>query len=450
MGGQMGLHSEPGIGSIFWFELPFYKQAQDDPVSKLTALDQLRVISIGVGSAENSALASYLAGWRIRFEHEESLPHLLAKLTLLKSSHQKGIIVMCSPQSIGMDTREFAQHALEGNDHNTISLMLLNQDTPAVEDDDILAMGYACQIRFPLDKTLLFNALHGVMSPRPVSGVISFKEHYERSNKDRRGVRILVADDNGTNRTIITKILEHGGHKIELADDGERALDMLELKHFDLIILDMNMPQMGGLDVLRIHRATSGYFSHTPVIILTANATVEARQECEDAGVDAYLTKPVDAITLLDTIARLTATPSNFDAAELAPLQETGTESGLSAVINENALHQLTMLGQGKDNFLNLVIHGFISETEKLIEDMRIAVANRDYAELKELAHTIKGSAGNVGAEALHQLCGTIMQSSSAELQSTATELFRQVQSCFKSTRVMLLQHLGASARVSL
>jgi two-component system sensor histidine kinase RpfC len=450
MGGEMGLHSEPGIGSIFWFELPFYKQAQNVPSPTLTALDQLRVIGIGLSSQESSALASHLAGWRIRFEQEESLPHLMARLTLLKSSHQKGIIVMCSPQSIGMSTREFARHTLVGNDHNTISLILLNQDAQPESNDDFLAMGYACQIRFPLDKTLLFNALHGVMSPRPVSGVISFKEHYERNNKDRRGVRILVADDNGTNRTIISKILDHGGHKVELAEDGEIALDKLEQKHFDLIILDMNMPQMGGLDVLRIHRATSGYFSHTPVIILTANATVEARQECEEAGVEAYLTKPVDAVTLLDTIAKLTSTAGNFDAAELAPLSETEAETDHSALINENALHQLTLLGQGKDNFLNLVIHGFVSETEKLVEDMRIAVANRDYATLKDLAHVIKGSAGNVGAEVLHQLCGSIMQSSSVELQSTATEQFRQVQTCFKSTRAMLLQHLGETARVSL
>ncbi len=450
MGGQMGLHSEPGIGSIFWFELPFYKQTRINPVPALTSLDQLRVIGVGLSSQESSALASHLAGWRIRFEQEVSLPHLMAKLTLLKSSHQKGIIVMCSPQNTGMSAGEFAHHALDGNEHNTISLILLNQDAQSVANDDLLAMGYACQIQFPLDKTLLFNALHGVMTPRPVSGVISFKEHYERSNKDRRGVRILVADDNGTNRTIISKILEHGGHKVELAEDGELALDKLEQKHFDLIILDMNMPQMGGLDVLRIHRATSGYFSHTPVIILTADATVEAKQECEAAGVEAYLTKPVDAVTLLDTVSRLTATTSSFDATELVPIPETGAEAGHSSVINENALHQLTLLGQGKDNFLQLVIYGFISETEKLLVDMRVAVASRDHVALKELAHVIKGSSGNVGAEALHQLCGTIMQSSDAELQSSAGEQFRQVESCFKSTRVMLLHHLGASARAYL
>lgn len=449
MGGQMGLHSEPGIGSIFWFELPFYKQAQNNPTPTLTALDQLRVIGVGLSSQESGALASHLAGWRIRFEHENSLPHLFARLALLKSSHQKGIIVMCSPQNTGMSAGEFAQHALKGNDHNTVSLVLLSQESRPNADEEIMAMGYACQISFPLDKTLLFNALHGVMSPRPMSGVISFREHYERNSKDRRGVRILVADDNGTNRTIISKILDHGGHKVELAEDGERALDKLEQKHFDLIILDMNMPQMGGLDVLRIHRATSGYFSNTPVIILTANATVEAKLECEEAGVEAYLTKPVDAVTLLDTIARLTATTSTFDATELMPPVEMQEETGLSDFINENALHQLTLLGQGKDNFLQLVIYGFITETEKLMEDMRVAIANRDYAALKELAHVIKGSAGNVGAEALHRLCGTIMQSSSGELQSTAAEQFRQVQACFKSTRVMLLHHLGTSARIS-
>lgn len=450
MGGQMGLHSEMGIGSIFWFELPFEKQTLDSPSPAPTALDQLHVISLGISLSESNALASHLAGWRIRYEHEESLPHLFSRLTLLKSSQQKGIIVMYSPQPGGMSAEEFAQHTLKGNDHNTVSLMLLNPDLRPNTNDDFLGIGYSCQIRFPLDKTLLFNALHGVMSPRPTTGVISFKEHYERSSKDRRGVRILVADDNGTNRKIIARILEHGGHRVELAQDGEQALDKLEQKRFDLVILDMNMPQMGGLDVLKIHRATSGYFAHPPVIILTANATVEAKLECEEAEVEAYLTKPVDAITLLDTIARLTATTSNIDAAELLPPSTMEEDKNCSAFINANALHQLTQLGQGKDNFLQLVIHGFISETERLLEEMRIAVANREYTKLKELAHIVKGSAGNVGAEALHQLCGTIMQSSQTNLESTAGDLLRQLQACFKSTRILLIHHLGDSARLSL
>ena len=450
MGGQIGLHSEPGIGSVFWFELRFEKQSTENSVLIPTALDQLRVISIGIAQSEKNMLAAHLASWRVRFEQEDSLPRLLSRLRHLQAEQQKGIVVMCSPRNTGMDEKEFALQALQGNAHNSVSLLLINPDLQLHSSEEFMQMGYSCLLRFPLDKTLLFNALHGVMTPRSDSGVISFKDHYERSVNERRGIRILVADDNGTNRKIIARILQHGGHKVELAEDGDQALDMLELKRYDLMILDMNMPQMGGLDVVKIHRATAMHLSPTPVIILTADATVEAMRECEKAGVDAYLTKPVDAITLLDTIARLTATTSKVDASELALPTPAADDADHSAFLNENTLHQLALLGEGQANFLQVVIHGFISETEKLLEAMRTALNNHEYATLKELAHIIKGSSGNVGADALHLICGSIMQSSNAQLQVNAPELLRQAQTCFKSTRILLIQHLGDSSRASL
>ncbi|GAB1233735.1 ATP-binding protein [Ferrigenium sp. UT5] len=449
MDGEIGVHSEPGIGSTFWFELPLQKQAAALRAAAPTSLEQLRVIGFGFSPLERSVLATTLAGWKIRFEHEPSAQQLFYRLRSLPLSVQKSTVVMGSEPHLNMSAAEFARSALEGA--SEVSLMLLNLDAQAENGVDYLCAGYACVLRAPLDKALLFNALHGVMAPHPAAGAISFREHYERNLREREGVRILVADDNGTNRKIIARILEHGGHTVELAESGEQALDLLEQGRFDLMILDKNMPDMGGLEIIKIHRATSLRSAPVPAIILTADATTEALRECEAAAVEGYLTKPVDTIVLLDTIARLTSTRRKAELDEIPEPEGTNQAATAdSTVLNEQTLHQLALIGQGQTNFLPLVIHGFIAETEKLLEAMQTALANREYATFKELAHMIKGSSGNIGAEALHQTCGRILSSNPAELQTRAPEWMDEARADFKSARMLLIQYLGDSSRLSM
>lgn len=233
----------------------------------------------------------------------------------------------------------------------------------------------------------------------------------------------------------------HGNHQVDLVENGEQALDKLEESNYDLLILDMNMPQMGGLDVVKVHRALSRQPMGTPVIILTANATLEAKLECERAHIDAYLTKPVDALTLLDTVARLTLTPSKSDVPELAH----HAEQIATGFINEDTLHHLTLLGGEQDDFLRTVIYGFLSETEKLLEAMRIALSKQEYATFKELAHILKGSSGNVGAEVLFKVCCQILALSDTELKNSAKDLLLEALDSHPATRASLLHYLNGA-----
>jgi two-component system sensor histidine kinase RpfC len=445
MGGKMGVQSEPGIGSIFWFEIPFDKQPPAVlSVSKPT-LEQLYVLTIGLPHSDQIAVSNYTNSWGIRCEHAASLTHFFTYLIDKDVARPDNLAILCFPQSIGMAAKDFAANIKELQGRHKLSPILINPDLHNHTEEEYLSAGYSCLLRTPLDKPLLFNALHGIMAPRPSEGVISFKEHYERNTLNKRRVRILVAEDNGTNRQIIEKILQHGNHKVELVENGEQALDRLEENTYDLLILDMNMPQMGGLEVVKIHRALSKQALDTPVIILTANATPEAKQECERAHIDAYLTKPVDALTLLGTVARLTLTPAKAGATELAHPVLHLEEQDVPEFINEDTLHHLALLGGDQEDFLRTVIYGFLFETEKLLEAMRIALSKQEYATLKELAHILKGSAGNVGAEALFAVCGRIMLLSETELRVPATGLVNEALDCYPHTRASLLRYLNGA-----
>lgn len=441
MGGTMGVQSEPGIGSIFWFEAPFSKQPAAILSEAKPTLQQLYVLTVGLPQSDQLAVTNFTRSWGLRCEHAASLTHFFTYLMDKNASRPDNLAILCLPQNIGMSAKDFAANLRELRGPQRLSSILLNPDLHNHREEEYLDAGYSCLLRMPLDKTLLFNALHGIMAPRPSEGVISFKEHYERSTASKRGVRILVAEDNGTGQQIIKKILMHGNHQVDLVENGEQALDKLEENNYDLLILDMNMPQMGGLDVVKVYRALSRQPMDTPVIILTANATLEAKLECERAQIDAYLTKPVDALTLLDTVARLTLTPSSSDAPELAH----HTEQIANGFINEDTLHHLTLLGGEQDDFLRTVIYGFLSETEKLLEAMRIALSKQEYATFKELAHILKGSSGNVGAEVLFKVCCKILVLSDTELEDSANDLLLEALDSHPATRASLLRYLNGA-----
>src|SRR6185503_15004284 len=168
-----------------------------------------------------------------------------------------------------------------------------------------LSAGFGAVLEMPFDKRQLFNVLHSVAAQEEArDGVVRLQDYAKRGAAER-GLRVLVADDNPTNREVLGRILERGGHSATLVGDGERALDALESARYDAALIDRNMPRLSGLETVQAIRLTAGARERMPVIVLSADVTPEAKRECLEAGADAFLSKPIEAARLLEELQKL-------------------------------------------------------------------------------------------------------------------------------------------------
>jgi len=263
--------------------------------------------------------------------------------------------------------------------------------------------------------------------------------------KEFTALNILVAEDNQTNRLVISKILDRAGHNCVLVENGQLALDKLENGNFDLVIMDMQMPVMGGIEAAKIYKFTTPLESRPPIIILTANATIEAKRECQEANIDAYLTKPIVASKLISTINDLCSgvnkRPGN--SPECLPSNDKPARNNIEneQLINLDVLSSLKDLS-GDENFIRDLIAVFREDGKKLLSAMESAVAEKDYESYLENIHALKGSAGSMGAQRLFLHCKqTLLQESCTQ---NFIENLKAVNLLFKQTEETLSEYTEA------
>ena len=233
--------------------------------------------------------------------------------------------------------------------------------------------------------------------------VVSFDDPFIRHKARVRPLRILIADDQHANRTVLLRILERAGHRVTSVDDGEQALDLLEGDNIDLAIVDMHMPQMSGLDVIRQLRMMQAGTKRTPMVVLSADATEQAARDSKEAGAQAFLTKPVVIARLLETIADVLS-PQKMPA--LRPLGEIGR-----SVTNPVVLEELAAMGLG-DAFLKEFVDQCLKDAAGCLMELGKNASARSWGDFREAAHAFKGVAENLGAQLISERCQQIMRAS--------------------------------------
>ena len=245
------------------------------------------------------------------------------------------------------------------------------------------------------------------------ANVISFGDPFLRHRARVRSTRVLVADDHAANRMLLQGLLQKAGHRVMTVEDGEAALDALAGGDFELALVDLHMPTLSGMDLLRQLRVMeAGARTRTPVLVVSADATRESVQACMDAGARAFVTKPFSVSRLLDTIAGVLSGDGPVAAPE-PPRQQ--VHASTEQVLDPTVLDEFALLGMDK-GFEAQFVGQCVTDARAALSRMRQAGSEGDWDALREHAHALKGIAANLGLVHCARLGGTLMQMTSFEV----------------------------------
>jgi two-component system sensor histidine kinase RpfC len=238
-----------------------------------------------------------------------------------------------------------------------------------------------------------------------------------------RGMRALIADDNRLNQRVIGKVLEMAGYEVVFAGNGDDALEIMDSGTVNIVLMDVNMPVLNGLDATKHYRVSTLDLPHLPIIGLTADATPRMEQRCLDAGMDACITKPIDAHGLLSIMEQFTGKAST-DAAPSEPAANVvmiRTAESNEGSLDEARLRELEALGG--TGFLREMLSSLMTDVETLTLDLQRAQGQNDLYLFRDLAHSIRSCAANLGAESLCRQAERLEGLSAEKFANDATEI---------------------------
>jgi two-component system sensor histidine kinase RpfC len=335
--------------------------------------------------------------------------------------------------AIGEDGKHRCEELCQKAAAAGIPVFLVCEVSPFVER--LREWGYSAVLDTRAEKPILLAALHASpgRSAAPEGRVVSVAPWLWGRTEAKRA-RVLVADDNRTNLMIVRRMLEQAGYEVQLADTGDEALERLYAGGFRLAILDMHMPGLDGTSVVRQYR-TMRPRSKLPIIVLTANASFDAQQECADAGADAYLSKPVTAADLLAEVERLLQDTQVEELTSRIPTAAAagGTDAVIGEVLDLSVLAELDRL-YGDPQEMAQIVAQYEQEGRELLGKIMRACDGRNHPAFCDAIHALKGNAANIGGSRLMEVC---QQAESGGLVSFLRErgaLLTELQTTFEET----------------
>jgi signal transduction histidine kinase/CheY-like chemotaxis protein len=391
MNGRIWVESEAGKGSTFHFTTVF--GIQNSPMAKLAQplqpdLESLRVLVVDDNATNRRILQEILGHWRMRPTLVDGGRAALAVLQQAITEDDPFSLLLIDFHMPEMNGLELAEEIARDNVLSGAKIIVLSEAGARGEVERWRGTGLSAFLTKPVKQSDLLDTILTTMN----KGEVAEEEAVEPPNRpeqDTRPLHILLAEDHVVNQKLVLAMLENRGHTVVVAKDGQEALKALDAETFDLVLMDVQMPEMDGFEATAAIRFVEKMgHEHVPIVAMTAHAMTGDRERCLAAGMDDYLSKPISAKALFEVINRVAGRPSQANG---QPARN-GALTKSSDIVMDVA-EALNGIG-GNAELLIQVAHEFKRDSRQLLSEMRQAIDQGNCKTVEEAAHKLKSSCG--------------------------------------------------------
>jgi len=455
MGGTMWADSVEGAGSTFHFtiqaptaaapERPFLQDEQPQLAGR-------QLLIVDDNAANRRMLQLRAESWGMVCQTAASAAEALAQVTR-DGSFDVAIIDMQMPEMDGMDLAAALRQTTAGRQ---LPLVLLSSigGLNAQQQTAAATVGFAATLNKPIKPSRLYDTLLELLVGKPASVRQTTASPFDHQMAERLPLRILLVDDNSTNQKLGTRLLERLGYRADVAANGLEALTAVGQRPYDVLLMDVQMPLMDGLEATRRIREDWPPEAQPYIVAMTADAMIEERRQCLETGMDDFVSKPVRVETLIAALQRAadslapgvkaespqTAVPATTEAVVMPAAAEKGLPE---TVLDTAVLEELQAMLGGDPAYLHELIDGFLEDTPALLTNLERSVAAGDGDGVYLVAHTLKSNSADLGAVRLHHLTSRLGTEVKAGQWPEVTGLATAVKQEFLEVQVALQKIRG-------
>lgn len=401
MGGHIAVESHKNIGTTFWFILDLKKQDKEKVFieENYSDIKNTKIIIVDDNPVNRKVITHKLKCWECFFDEADSGHSAIKKILnakLMGEPFQIAILDMDMPDIDGETLGKIIKTTDAIKD--TMLVMMTSIDKKG-DHKRFTEAGFSALLTKPVKHSHLYNCLSIIMG-RKVDNKNPHKKiitEYMVEKKVTEKFRILITEDNTINQKVCLKILEKMGFTADIASNGLEALQAIEKTRYDLIIMDIQMPEMNGFEAtLKIRNSGNTFNQKIPIIAMTANAMKEDKEKCIQAGMNDYISKPVEPENLWNVIKKYLNHRIYYEDINInkKPKQEI-------KIFDYEGLYKRV---DGDEELLEELVGEFINQTPDIINSIQEAIEKNDLITVERKAHSLKGSSANIGAILLNEI----------------------------------------------